>query len=203
MISRRALVGALVSLPALGTPGVAKLVCTDSPGFRRCTVGLVVQNESSRQRLPHWCWAACVETIFNYHGHKVDQAKIVEKAFGGDIDESAIGPQIVYAINRSWIDENDDSFNATATVLWDAQFSFGQPDAITQAAEELENDNPLILGALGHATVLTAMTYSGNGFATQLEQLIVRDPWPGNPNKRVLSLQEAQAAQFLAKISVE
>ena len=55
---------------------------------------------------------------------------------------------------------------------------------------------------MGHATLLTAMTYSGNGFLVQLDQLIVRDPWPGNPNRRILTAQEAMNTNFLAKVAV-
>jgi hypothetical protein len=69
-------------------------------------------------------------------------------------------------------------------VLWDAQFGFGRPDAIAIAAQELARNNPLILGAMGHATVMTAMTYSGNGQFIQINEVIIRDPWPGNPNRR-------------------
>lgn len=202
MVSRRQLVfgaGALLAAPQEVAAGI---VCRDFPGFRQCSVGVQVGLETARQRCPEWCWAACVEAIFGFHGYRVPQERIVEKAFGGDICRAAIGPQIAQAIEGSWRDERGRSFDATVEVLWDAQFRFGRPDAIIQAARELEADNPLILGALGHATVLTAMTYSGNGFAVQLNELIVRDPWPGNPNRRTLTLPEALATQFLAKVAV-
>jgi len=144
-----------------------------------------------------------VEATFAFHGHRVSQERIVEKVFDEELCLPAIGPQIVNAIDGEWTDDRGDDFTASAEVLWDTQFQFGRPDAVVQAARELEADNPLILGAMGHATLLTAMTYSGNGFAVQLEELVVRDPWPGSPNRRLLTLQEAMTTEFLAKIAVD
>src|SRR4029453_7643625 len=105
-------------------------------------------------------------------------------------------------IEGNWIDKLGDPFQARAQVLWDAQFGFGRPDAIAIAAQELARNNPLILGAMGHATVMTAMTYSGNGQFIQINEVIIRDPWAGNPNRRALSAQEALATQFLAAVRV-
>jgi hypothetical protein len=76
------------------------------------------------------------------------------------------------------------------------------PDAVIQVARELESNNPLILGAMGHATVLTAITYSGNAFGVQINEVVIRDPWPFRPNRRALSPQEAFLTQFLAKVDV-
>lgn len=205
MMSRRKLVGVGAAAAAftLQRPSLARLACQDFPGFRTCTVGVTIGLPIARQRCPEWCWAACIEAIFTFHGHPTKQERIVEKVFGNAATcHAAIGPQIVAAIDGDWKDDRDDSFEASAEVLWDAQFAFGRPDAVLQAARELEADNPLILGALGHATVLTAMTYSGNGVAVQLNQLVVRDPFPGNPNRRNFTPQEAFATQFLAKVTV-
>lgn len=201
MISRRTMVIGLV--PALySQAAIARLSCRDYPPFRRCSVGLDINVDTARQQRQNWCWAACVEAIFKFHGYSVSQKAIVDKVFGADVDLPAIGPQIISAVDGQWTDDNGASFDASATVLWDTQFNFGRPDAVLEAARQLENDRPLIIGALGHATVLTAMTYSGNGFNTQLEQLVVRDPWPGRPNRRLLTAQEALATQFLARIDV-
>jgi Papain-like cysteine protease AvrRpt2 len=178
----------------LGLPGL--------PGFRRCSVGVTVGVGTARQECVEWCWAACVEAIFTFHEHPVAQRRIVEKVFNSDICRGAIGPQIVEAINGTWTDDQDNNFDAECEVLWDSQFQFGRSDAVDQAARELEAGNPLILGAMGHATLLTAMTYSGNGILVELNELIIRDPWPGNPNRRALTLIEAMNTQFLAKVTI-
>jgi hypothetical protein len=132
----------------------------------------------------------------------VRQERIVQRVFGAPFCAPAIGPQIIAAIDGSWLDDSENAFDARSQVLWDTQFGFGRPDAVVIAAQELEAGNPLILGAAGHATVMTAMTYSGNAFGVQINEIIVRDPWPGSPNRRSLSPQEALATQFLAKVQV-
>ncbi len=201
MLSRRAAILGLGST-AISEAAFAGLACQDYPGFRTCTVGVDVLVDTARQQLPHWCWAVCIQAVFEIGGHIVNQQRIVQKVFGIDVDRSAYGPEIVAAVAGRWIDDDDRSFEANATVLWDSQYSFGRPDAVVQAARALEIGRPLIVGALGNATLLTAMTYAGNGFNLQLEQLVVRDPWPGNPNRRVLSLQEALGTQFLAQVDI-
>lgn len=202
MFSRRDVLIGGGAILGVSFPAHARLVCQDFPGYRTCSAGVTVALQTARQAKQNWCWAACIEAVFGFHDRKVSQRRIVEKVFGSDFDRPAMGPQIVFAVNGEWKDDSGDTFAAAAEVLWDSQFQFGRPDAVIQAARELEADNPLILGALGHATVLTAMTYSGNGYMVQLNELIVRDPWPGSPNRRTLSAQEAFATQFLAKIRV-
>jgi hypothetical protein len=56
---------------------------------------------------------------------------------------------------------------------------------------------------MGHAMVLTAVSY--NRTVTGLGQVtgaIVRDPWPGNGGKRLLTPLEAAATMLLARIRV-
>jgi hypothetical protein len=202
MISRRHFVvgGALLGL---STPAGAALVCQDFPGFRRCSAGVTIDLGTARQECAEWCWAACVEAVFSFHGYPVAQRRIVEKVFQSDVCHPAIGPQIVEAIDGSWIDDRGNKFEANCEVLWDTQFQFGRADAVVQAARELEAGRPLILGAMGHATLLTAMTYSGNGILVQLNELIIRDPWPGNPNRRALTPMEAMNTNFLATVAID
>ena len=201
MLSRRQLVlGAATILAPPLRPVSAGLSCQDTPyGLQVCTVGVSIPINPAYQAQLHWCWAACVEAIFASHNHKVGQERIVEKVFGGDVDQGALGPQIVAAINGTWTgDDGEDTFTANAEVLWDPLFGVGRSDALLQCALDLEADSPLIVGAIGHANVLTEMTYS----AAQVLQLVVLDPYPGNPTRRALSQLEMQNIQFLAKIEV-
>ncbi|MBV8190396.1 MAG: hypothetical protein JO339_24350, partial [Alphaproteobacteria bacterium] len=74
---------------------------------------------------------------------------------------------------------------------------------VAEAARELADDQPLIIGTGGHAMVLTALTYFrdvyGNG---QPLSAVVRDPWPGR-GRRELSRQEWYGTGFLAKVHAE
>ncbi|MGY3698659.1 hypothetical protein ACVIGA_008801 [Bradyrhizobium sp. USDA 3240] len=203
MISRRHFIAVASGVLGLSRPARAGLVCTDFPNFRRCSVGVTVKVGSARQECEEWCWAACIEAVFAFHGYSVAQHRIVEKIFSGDICRAAIGPQIAQAIDGTWTDDRQRDFDADCDVLWDSQFQFGRPDAVAQAAQELEAGNPLILGAMGHATLLIGMTYSSNGIFGELNELIIQDPWPGNPNLRALTPTEAMNTTFLAKVAID
>ncbi len=200
---RRELILGLGAMLSMLQPSQGRLACQNlAYGMRVCTAGIELRATTAFQQMPHWCWAACIESIFQFHGHRVAQGRIVERVFAGEIDQAAIGPQIISAIDGQWEDDDGETFDASAEVLWDAQFGLARPDAIVQAARELESDNPLILGALGHAVLLTALTYSWNGASVQINQAVVRDPWPLNPNRRILTPMEAMQTQFLAKVEV-
>jgi hypothetical protein len=144
------------------------------------------------QYMDEWCWAACISGIFSYYGHPVSQARIVREAYGAIVNLPGNPVQILAAINRQWIDDNGVSFLASGN-------SFGLTNAI--AAQELAANRPLIVGALGHATVLTALEYVrdlwGNG---NVKLATVRDPWPYNPQRRALTLQEWNNITFAAAV---
>jgi hypothetical protein len=97
-------------------------------------------------------------------------------------------------LNREWTDDNGNHFR----VIADA-FS-GNP---MTAAEDLSKDEPLIIGSLGHAMVLTAVTYVRDYYGRgQTTSAIVRDPWPFNQNRRVLTPQEWAGTTMLLRIRV-
>lgn len=193
--------GTMVSAPL----AKADIVCTpwNAQGFRQCEVGVNVRVGTARQRCQNWCWAACVEAVFALNGYRVAQEDIVEKLYGGLVCAPSSGAGITAAINGVWRNREGDSFTAVAEVLWDVQYAFGRRDRVEQAANELAQGYPLIVGALGHATVMTGMAYTlaANG-TYRVDGIMVRDPWPGHPNRRLLTPQEAMATNFLTKVYV-
>lgn len=206
-VSRRAL---LVSgaAAAILTPGCASAgswcAQSDPTGELLCTSGLRLSSETVRQLRPHWCWAACIQTIFALHGYDVAQDMIVHKVFGNDIDRSANGPEIMQAINGKWICGKGRKFNANGTVLWNHVISFERPGALDLAARELDNGNPLIFATEGHSMVLTAMTYRHSaGGDVVIESMTVRDPWPTAPNRRRLREDEIENSGLLCAVHVE
>lgn len=213
MITRRtAVLGGLAAVGGAQSASAAIRCTPFAPnGVRQCEVGLAVQlnrimvNTPTQQR-QNWCWAACVSAIFGYHGFDVPQLRIVEKVFGADVNSPAIGPQIIRAIDGSWRDEAGRRFFAHGIVLWDAQFMFGDPRAAAISAQELSADRPLIVGALGHAMVLSGMTYLVDTMSRgQPLQLVVRDPWPapGMPTRKILTGPQVQNTSFLAAVHIE
>jgi hypothetical protein len=167
-------------------------------GLQLCEVGIdsdVADVEvSATQHLQEWCWAASIEMVFSYYSHPVPQERIVAETWGAVVNLPAQPIQVLGALNRHWTDENGDSFRARGDV-----FSANA----TTAAQDLAADRPLIIGTLGHAMVLTGLTYWRNAYgAGQVTAAVVRDPWPGR-GKRVLSPQEWYGANFLARIRIE
>jgi hypothetical protein len=186
--------------PAART-GAVELACGpfDGYGVQRCEAGidsaLMDVAAADRQERSQWCWAACIEAVFNYYGHAVSQERIVEEAWGRVVDMPGSPYQILRSLNRRWTDDDGGEFRAFGT-------TFGT-NAVT-AAQDLAADRPLIVGTLGHAMVLTSLQYVRNAYGGgQVTMAVVRDPWPTNPRRRGLSPQEWYAMNFAARIRVE
>jgi hypothetical protein len=146
------------------------------------------------QQASEWCWAACIQMVFSYWGHAVPQQEVVRQTWGSIVNMPGEPSQIVQDLNRQWIDERGRPFRSVGDVF--------SANGMT-AAQDLARDMPLIIGSMGHAMVLTAVSYNrapnGQG---QVTVAMVRDPWPGNGGRRPLSHQENAATMLLARIRV-
>ncbi len=208
-VTRRNLVLAGAASMAAASVAQAAMQCMPvAMGVNQCQVGLpsiAVQGAES-QECQQWCWAACLSSIFAYYGVRVSQQRIVAKIFGGNICAPAFGPQIIAAARGAWTADNGQQFLADAQPLVDLQFGVYAPNAAAQAAKSLASGIPLINGALGHATVMTAMTYLADAYGrSQITAITVRDPWnPGGSSaiRRDLTAGEAASTQFLAQVIV-
>jgi len=179
----------------------ARLACGPfvPPGVQQCEAGIdssvahVTAATVGGQHLSQWCWAACIEMVFRYYGLQVPQAQIVQQTWGRIVNLPGLPGQILENLNRPWIDAAGRQFRVSGDAF--------TANPIT-AAQDLAQDMPLIIGTMGHAMVLTALTYvrdlNGNGYVISA---VVRDPWPGR-GRRVLSAQEWNATSFLARIRV-
>lgn len=228
MLSRRNLLSGLPALAAtLPFPSLAATRCAtaDAQGAQACESGVVIGNAPTvRQRCQEWCWAACVQAVFSLQGREIAQEAAVRKIYGSEVCRPANAAQILAAVRGDWVDQYGFRFRAGAEQLPDASLSVrssapraGAADAaidMTAAmffndgakriVAELDRGNPLIIGALGHATVLTAAKYSRlrEGHVA-LRDLTVRDPWPDNPNRRTLGAAEVRSAFFVARVWIE
>lgn len=230
MISRRFVMAGLPAAAlAQASPAHSATRCTaaDARGNQQCVSGLEIgKMETVRQRCRDWCWAACIQAVFSLQGRETAQEWAVEKIFGSSkcrVDgDGATAPQIIRAINGEWIDQYGFKFQAGAEMLPDAALvvSTSVPgpggsqatdmatqlffnDGAKQLVTELDRGRPLIIGAVGHATVLTAASYvkdrSGH---IRLTELTVRDPWADNANRRTLTTEEVRGAFFVARVWV-
>jgi hypothetical protein len=191
--------GVATAACALETRLQAALNCgpqTAPYGVQACVAGIPQEQLDSVQAFQEqtqWCWAACIEMVFTFWGHPIDQQDIVTQTWGRLVNMPAQPYQIIADLNRTWKDSNGNTFRAQGDVY---------SASGATAAQDLTNGMPLILGSMGHAMMLTAIAYNrapnGQG---QVTGAIVRDPWPGR-GRRVLSAQEAAATMLLARIRV-
>ena len=210
MISRRFLMAGLPAAAVAYAPAVrANTRCSaaDAQGYQQCVSGIELgRMETVRQRCNDWCWAACIQAVFSLQGRETAQEWAVEKIFGSSKcrpdGDGATPAQIIRAINGEWIDQYGFKFQAGAQALPDAALivSTSVPgqggslatdaatqlffnDGAKQLVSDLERGNPLIIGAVGHATVLTEANYvKHRSGSIRLTELIVRDPWGDSPN---------------------
>lgn len=206
-LSRRKIVAGAAVAALLPRTALGALRCsgTDWYGTRQCEVGVPIGRFTARQRCDQWCWAACIEVLFRLHGYNVSQERIVERLYGESRPCSpAVGPGIIGVVNGRWESDDGILFRARAEPLLDMNFGLWRPDAIQIASRELALNNPLINGALGHATLMTAMQWSENIIGrSQLLGITVRDPWSTRQNRRQLSAQEIYGTRFLARVYVD
>lgn len=192
-----------LALGALGlsNPASALLNCTpfDFQGIQQCEAGIdsrlahVSAASVGGQHMTQWCWAACIEMVFRYYGLRVPQEAIVQQTWGGIVNLPGQPNQILANLNRPWRDSGGRGFYVSGDAF--------SANPMT-AAQDLSNDMPLIIGTMGHAMVLTSLTYVRDQFGRgDVTAAVVRDPWPGN-GRRVLSAQEWYSTSFLARIRV-
>ncbi len=161
-----------------------------------CTAGISsITFKQAFQQQNEWCWAACISMVFEYYHHAVDQQRIVKETWGTVADMPGMPRDIFRDLNKRWTDDAGKAFQCQGDV-----YSVN----VNTAIEDLIADHPLIIGALGHATVLTAIISQVDAATSQyeIEQVIVRDPWPGRGGRRPLSPMEWANINFAARIRV-
>lgn len=190
---------------SIAAPAVADWRCTqyDWRGVQYCEAGVSIPRFTAQQRCQNWCWAACIEAVFRFHGYSVPQEEVVSRVYRDLGCRTATGPQIIGAITGQWIDSRGRRFAAYGEPILDLHHGIWNQFAAVSVARDLANNNPLINGAAGHATMITKMTYFRDVFGNgQPNSVTVRDPWPGNANRRLLTPQEAAGTFFIARVRV-
>ena len=200
---RAALAGAgfiAASRTVLGAKQCGAPVSTMTPmgpqPIEMCTAGISsITLKQAYQQQNEWCWAACISMVFEYYHHAVDQQRIVKETWGTVADMPGMPRDIFRDLNKRWTDDAGKAFQCQGDV-----YSVN----VNTAIQDLIDDHPLIIGALGHATVLTAIISQVDTATSQyeIEQVIVRDPWPGRGGRRPLTPMEWASINFAARIRV-
>jgi hypothetical protein len=171
------------ALLMMGGGAHAKKTCQQTPQGQLCIseVDFVqfAQQAFMNQYQSQWCWAASISMLFAFHGHAVSQARIVSDVYGTAANIPAgSGITIANQLNRNWIDDAGAPFTALLTGAYDAD---ARVNTLTnqKIVSELDQDQPMILGARTHAMVLTAVQYYVTPGGPNIIAAGVFDPWPG------------------------
>jgi hypothetical protein len=163
-----------------------------------CEIGLSVASRYAPQSTPNLCWAACIQMAFLVRGFSVRQERVVENVFGKNIDRPASSLVVGRAINGFWLDDFGKVFVADCEVLFDAFHRVGKRQPLQQAAELLADNTACIIGASGHATILTKLIHDGRGPTSGRVEIWDPDP----PGKfRLLEPREMATTTFLAGVN--
>lgn len=148
-------------------------ICETSLSFRRFAARYEPQYQSQ------WCWAACISMVFGHYGYRVAQERIVTEAYGAPVDMPAVnGFVIASALNRVWIDDRGREFEASLEAVFDVMAGYSTLDNIG-IVDALDEGNPIIVGARGHAVVMTSVQYINTPVGPNIVRVGVFDPWPG------------------------
>ena len=154
-----------------------------SPVIRTINVGMdskFLNYVYAHQRGENWCWAACIEMITKYYGVHIQQEYFAKNhcgidAYGNVRDCPA--PVDVITQNLNW---------CYKTHCIETPVFRYRPDE-DSLIKLMNADMPVVIAyrygvQIGHAVVLTGMTYVETMFGTELSHLIVRDPSPTAEN---------------------
>lgn len=133
-----------------------------------------------------WCWAACVQMVLGYQGVSVSQGALVERAKGMRVNAGGNAYDIQRAAN-GW---RTGSHTIVAKV--DNSF-FVNPQRLI---DDLIDKYPVIIGlsmpgqSMGHAYVLTGISFRKVDGNYEPREVILRNPWPTAPSREKLSWSE-------------
>lgn len=121
----------------------------------------------------------------------------VERVFGSAlIDRPAMPAHIIAAVNVPWEDDYGETFYPEGQQV----LSYDANRNNILASQLLSQNVPVVIGSLGHATVLTAMSWAEDIYGKYVvKSFTVRDPIYG---KRQYSAAEVGFANFMAVVRV-
>ncbi len=136
-------------------------------------------------------WLASLHMIFQYHGYHIPPARILKEAYGGTVPPLPwLHPEPVC---RTWVADQGRRFTSRVEAV---------PVRAADAAEELAEDQPLIVGVAGRPEVLTAMTYTGDRLGGMtIVQALTCDPL-GGKSPRIVTSPEWIDVRFIMRVSL-
>jgi hypothetical protein len=187
---------------------------TEDPLYKICGVGYSLAElkrirAEAWQKAPQWCWAACIQMAFRFHGYEVSQERIVKETYGRTVNLPAFSWQIHRQLSREWVDDTGRGFEVSSQNLVDWQQGVEGTDLTSKHVQsELAAGRPLIIGTGGHAMLLVAQEAildANNDSPVTIKRATVIDPWPfrldNNQFKTILAM-DITMTQFMSSIEV-
>lgn len=117
----------------------------------------------TKQEHPHWCWAACIESILRHYGVRKDQSTIVRDVYGAPVDLPELSPAQLYHVVNGALPRHD----GTTCVVRGRYY----PGALLTAPvlyNELNEQHPVMVvhrtgPSVGHAVVIYGATFNAFG----------------------------------------
>lgn len=134
---------------------------------------------AAQQRQMNWCWAACTQMVLNYQGVQVTQEEIVQRVFGGQYDRGGTAYDIAKGAN-GWNTKGQKIVSRVEN-----------PNTVTAKSlvMDLRDKYPLVIGlrmpgqTVGHAYVMTGISFYIKNNTYYPQEVILRDPWPENESR--------------------
>lgn len=165
------------------------------------------------QGCENWCWAACLESLFLYSGYKVSQTRIVKHLSHGRAECRTATPAGIYLAGQNdWVDDHNKVFISRSAIWYDKQFGGAFGNFHASIVKQLLDGKPLIIGAIGHATVLHKIdwvvnkTYDNNGLivgeAYKILRARVMDPYLKIDANRLLTDNELRNTSYIGGVEI-
>ena len=152
----------------------------------------------AKQKQANLCWAASIEMALKYYGLDISQDEFAAELCGVDIWGNACdcpGPTdiITKNLNRCYV-----------THCLNSQSNSGTPNA-AYLFQLLKDNKPVIVGyhtggSVGHAVLVTAVTYERTVFGDIPFSITVRDPDPDPMNQLRYGKKTYRISEFLPLI---
>lgn len=174
-----------ITLACAGSPAgtVSTYKMPDTPSIE-------AEKSSSAQEMSAWCWAACVQMVYESQGAKVTQTEIVSKVKGVPVNDAGHFRDVAGLLNGLGVDDNGAPVASTCvTLLADGSGRFRQGNTSVSAetiAYLLLRGLPSILlyrhdEQNNHYVIVTGLEIDSS-HPERPTRLMVRDPWPLDEN---------------------
>lgn len=155
------------------------------------------------QEHSNWCWAACIQMIFQYNELDLSQAEIVRRSFGtdpyGNLPNWTGNFEVITRNLNGWnLDNAGAPYRVSSLMNWGAP-----PPAYL--IDELTAERPVLVGyrtgpQSGHAVLITAASFIQTPQGPEIQSVVVRDPMPTRDQPKEASRYEYPAFRFAHKI---